>query len=1321
MTKTNLCSFAGLLLACGAMAQGTAFTYHGRLSDNGAPATGTYDLRFLVFGANSGGAQIGPTLDHNALPIGSGEFAVMLDFGAGVFTGDPRWLQIAVRTNGSLASYVPLAPRQPITATPYAIHAGSASNLLGSVAQEQLPPAIPRLNSAAAFTGAVSFKPLYGPPFAVNSTNKVNLLNADLLDGLDSAAFAGSLHTHAASNIVAGTLADARLSANVARLASNQVFAASNRFTGVLIATNAANVLAGNGRGLTNLNASNLVGVLPPASLPASVASLASNQTFSGLVNFAPPGGAPFRVGSASLVPNLNSDQLDGYSASAFWNLAGNTNPAGAAFLGTTDNSPLELRVNNTRALRLLPGQSGATLLAGGSANQAAANISAAVALGAASSVMANYATVSGGNGNEALADSATVAGGYRNSARLYGATVAGGAENVAGGDYSLAAGYRAQALHRSTFVWSDYSSSSPFTSTAPYQVLFRSTGGVGINTNNPQTALHVAGTVQASGLKLTTAPLPGALLVGDAAGNASWQPAPVRGQSNAVSPNVIGGHQNNLVAAGVVGATIGGGGTAADSNYVAANFSTIAGGAHNAVEAGADYSSVSGGRSNLVRSGSTRATINGGEANTVHPNAPYATIGGGYRNTLEPGTTYGAIGGGLGNSIRTNAQRATIGGGETNSVLAGANYAAIGGGYGNKAGALSAAVAGGRANQALGQEAAIGGGSSNLAAGLRATIAGGSLNTASNYASTVAGGENNRALADYSFAAGRNAQALHPGSFVWADSSSTNGFASGGANQFLIRAAGGVGIGDAPQDSKLYVNGNVRLNNSDLLLRGGSDYNHGLGWYGGSKTFAYTSFDGPVLFGYGGGALAVKQFQDEFPVLQWDASSQVVIGTPEHEGALAVMGGVVVDQIGYNDGNLGYALTFGAKSGEGIGSKRTPGGNRNGLDFYTAFQNRMAILNNGNIGLGTLQPNDRLEIDGYDAAVRIKNNNDNGLGGFIENTYGSLQLGMFSETNTAGQVAGGTKRAFFGFNSDGLVGSLVNTLTTPNNESFRNLLDDGQGNMTVANELTISKSNGQLIDLGNANHGIGVQNYTTYFRTDDHFAWYQGGTHNPNAIDPGGGALLMHLNGSALDVKRLTASSATAEGQVQVNQENTTDYARIRFTVGGDASKRWDLVAKADRLNFYSAYLGGDMLVLDGGGLTVRGTFVSSSDRNAKENYEAVNPREVLEKVAALPLTRWNFKSDPGTPHLGPVAQDFHAAFGVGADDKHIATVDADGVALAAIQGLNQKLEEKLAAQDAALKAKDAELQDLRQSVEELKALVRQSASPAAGAHPTD
>jgi len=93
----------------------------------------------------------------------------------------------------------------------------------------------------------------------------------------------------------------------------------------------------------------------------------------------------------------------------------------------------------------------------------------------------------------------------------------------------------------------------------------------------------------------------------------------------------------------------------------------------------------------------------------------------------------------------------------------------------------------------------------------------------------------------------------------------------------------------------------------------------------------------------------------------------------------------------------------------------------------------------------------------------------------------------------------------------------------------------------------------------------------------------------------------------------------------------------------------------------------------------TVRAAaFSSSSDRNLKENFAPVSPREVLEKVAALPISRWNFKGDDATPHVGPMAQDFHAAFGLGEDDKHIATVDADGVALAAIQGLNQKLGEK-------------------------------------------
>lgn len=105
------------------------------------------------------------------------------------------------------------------------------------------------------------------------------------------------------------------------------------------------------------------------------------------------------------------------------------------------------------------------------------------------------------------------------------------------------------------------------------------------------------------------------------------------------------------------------------------------------------------------------------------------------------------------------------------------------------------------------------------------------------------------------------------------------------------------------------------------------------------------------------------------------------------------------------------------------------------------------------------------------------------------------------------------------------------------------------------------------------------------------------------------------------------------------------------------------------------------------------------TSDRNAKENFTPVDSRAILDKVAALPISRWNFKQDREPQHVGPMAQDFHAAFGLGTDERHIATVDADGVALAAIQGLNDKVEErsrKLESENAELKRELAELKEL-------------------------
>ncbi len=90
-------------------------------------------------------------------------------------------------------------------------------------------------------------------------------------------------------------------------------------------------------------------------------------------------------------------------------------------------------------------------------------------------------------------------------------------------------------------------------------------------------------------------------------------------------------------------------------------------------------------------------------------------------------------------------------------------------------------------------------------------------------------------------------------------------------------------------------------------------------------------------------------------------------------------------------------------------------------------------------------------------------------------------------------------------------------------------------------------------------------------------------------------------------------------------------------------------------------------------------GSWSSLSDRNAKENIQVVNPREILKSLIRLPIARWNYKSErSGIKHLGPMAQDFYAAFGVGADDRHITAIDADGVALAAIQGLHETVLEQ-------------------------------------------
>lgn len=135
---------------------------------------------------------------------------------------------------------------------------------------------------------------------------------------------------------------------------------------------------------------------------------------------------------------------------------------------------------------------------------------------------------------------------------------------------------------------------------------------------------------------------------------------------------------------------------------------------------------------------------------------------------------------------------------------------------------------------------------------------------------------------------------------------------------------------------------------------------------------------------------------------------------------------------------------------------------------------------------------------------------------------------------------------------------------------------------------------------------------------------------------------------------------------------------------------------------------------------LSTGGTWTDASSRAAKENLRAVDPGAVLAKVAELPVERWNYRAErPEVQHLGPSAEDFHAAFGLGADAKHIAPLDVGGASLLAIQALEERTreqEQELEKQVETVeelrseKAEQAEkIEELSDRVQRLEALVEQ------------
>jgi len=449
----------------------------------------------------------------------------------------------------------------------------------------------------------------------------------------------------------------------------------------------------------------------------------------------------------------------DGTDGFALLNPVQNLTPAPYATAATfatvagSVNNGLTVQVNLAGAPNLIGGAPvnyvasgvvGATIVGGGATNYQG--------LPDTNSVSADFGTIGGGYGNQVglLASAATIGGGYANQISTYSSY-----STVGGGEYN-------QILGESFDATIAGGTANQIQYNAPSSVI----GGGAQN-------------VIQSGAFTST--------IGGGYYN--------QVQTNAYYSTIGGGEQNSIQTA-AINSTIGGG----YNNQILTNAytSTIGGGAQNQIQTNANSSVIGGGIDNLILVNAFNATIGGGFGNQIQTNAYSSTIGGGAQNQIQTNANYSAIGGGFDNLIQSNAYNSTISGGYNNLILPGANNSTIGGGYGNQiqAGASASEIGGGTYNHISpgAPYGTIAGGNANViqANAYEATIGGGYQNYTYGPYATVPGGEYNVASAEYSFAAGQQAQAVHAAAFVWADAQNSV-FSSAGINTFNIRASGGV------------------------------------------------------------------------------------------------------------------------------------------------------------------------------------------------------------------------------------------------------------------------------------------------------------------------------------------------------------------------------------------------------------------------------------------------------------------------------------------------------------------------------------------------
>jgi len=192
------CVLGALVLARSSVPGATAFSYQGRLLDNGLPANGSYDIRSQLFSSSTAGVPASAAITNSVLAVSNGVFTTTMDFGAAVFSGGEIWLELAVRPGGSAGNFITLAPRQPLTPAPYSIYTLKAESLVGPLPESQLPANVARLDANQKFTGIVSFTGQVG----IGTTNPASALD------VQGAVTAGSFNGNGAglSNVVANAL-----------------------------------------------------------------------------------------------------------------------------------------------------------------------------------------------------------------------------------------------------------------------------------------------------------------------------------------------------------------------------------------------------------------------------------------------------------------------------------------------------------------------------------------------------------------------------------------------------------------------------------------------------------------------------------------------------------------------------------------------------------------------------------------------------------------------------------------------------------------------------------------------------------------------------------------------------------------------------------------------------------------------------------------------------------------------------------------------------------------------------------------------------------